>query len=122
MTDFDQVDLNVKILSDISLTDAEKNDLIIAKKETGLFCTACRKCIPACPVNLPVPDLMRAYMYAYGYSNPSMAYSLLGELSVGDNPCINCSACKIVCTKNFNLKEKITDISRLLNVPVDFLG
>jgi predicted aldo/keto reductase-like oxidoreductase len=122
MTDFDQLDLNVKILTDISITDVEKKDLIVAGAETGLYCTGCTKCIPACPMNLPVPDLMRAYMYAYGYSNPAMAYSLLGELGTNDNPCKECNTCQVECTKNFNIKEKITDISRLLNVPSDFLA
>jgi predicted aldo/keto reductase-like oxidoreductase len=121
MTDFDQLDLNVKIMTDISLTEEEKKDLIIASAETGLYCTGCSKCIPACPKNLPVPDLMRAYMYAYGYSNPAMAYSLLGELGTTDNPCKECNTCKVECTKNFSIKEKITDISRLVNVPADFL-
>jgi len=122
MTDFDQLDLNVKILADISITDEEKKDLIVAGTETGLYCTGCTKCIPACPMNLPVPDLMRAYMYAYGYSNPAMAYELLGELGTTDNPCKECDSCKVVCTKNFNVKEKIADISRLVNVPADFLA
>jgi len=121
MTDFDQLDLNVKILSDITLTGAEMNDLVVPTAETGLYCTGCTKCIPVCPRNLPVPDLMRAYMYAYGYSNPSMAYSLLGELGINDNPCNECSPCRVECTKNFKVKEKITDISRLVNVPLDFL-
>ena len=122
MTEFDQLDLNIKILSDITLTDQEKNDLIVPTAETGLFCTSCNKCIPACPGNLPVPDLMRAYMYAYGYSNPAMAYSLLSELGTSDNPCNECDVCSVVCTKNFRIKEKITDISRLRNVPVEFLS
>jgi predicted aldo/keto reductase-like oxidoreductase len=121
MTDFDQLDLNVKLLTDISITEAEKKDLIVASTETGLYCTGCTKCIPACPRNLPVPDLMRAYMYAYGYSNPAMAYSLLGELGTSDNPCKECVTCKVECTKNFNIKEKIADISRLVSVPADFL-
>lgn len=121
MTEFDQVDLNVKILSDITLTEAEKNDLIMPAAETGLFCTGCGKCIAACPLNLPVPDLMRAYMYAYGYSSPLMAYSLIKELGTSDDPCHGCSSCMIECTKNFRVKEKIADISRLVNVPVDFL-
>lgn len=121
MTDFDQLDLNVKILSDISLTEAEKNDLVIPTAETGLYCNGCSKCVPACPMNLPIPDLMRAYMYAYGYSSPAMAYSLLGELGTNDNPCKECSTCNVECTKNFKIKEKITDISRLVNVPADFL-
>ena len=74
MTDFDQLDLNIKILADITITDQEKKDLLIAGAEKGLYCTGCTNCLSTCPMNLPVPDLMRAYMYAYGYSNPAMAY------------------------------------------------
>jgi uncharacterized protein len=121
MTAFDQLDLNVKILDEITLNDAEKKDLVIAGAEQGLFCTNCSKCIPDCPKNLPVPDLMRAYMYAYGYSNPAMAYSLLGELGTSDDPCSNCTTCSVKCTKNFSVREKIADVSRLINVPADFL-
>jgi uncharacterized protein len=122
MTDFDQLDLNIKILSDITITDAEKKDLMIAANEQGLYCTGCTKCLAQCPVNLPVPDLMRAYMYAYGYSSPAMALSLLSELGTSDNPCKGCSSCGVNCTKKFNIKEKIADISRLVNVPSDFLS
>jgi predicted aldo/keto reductase-like oxidoreductase len=121
MTDFDQLDLNVKLLTDISITDKEKSDLMIASAERGLFCTGCTKCLNACQMKLPVPDLMRAYMYAYGYSNPAMAHSLLCELGTNDNPCKECSSCKVECTKKFDIKEKIADISRLVNVPADFL-
>jgi predicted aldo/keto reductase-like oxidoreductase len=122
MTDFDQLDLNIKILADISITDQEKKDLIIASAERGLYCTGCTTCLTACTMNLPVPDLMRAYMYAYGYSNPAMAQSLLGELGTNDNPCKECSSCKVECTKKFDIREKIADISRLVNVPSDFLA
>lgn len=121
MTDFDQLDLNVKIMADISITDEEKKDILIASAETGLYCTACSKCIPSCPEKLPVPDLMRAYMYNYGYSSPVMAHSLLEELGTSDNPCKECVTCKVECTKNFNIREKIADISRLVNVPADLL-
>ena len=122
MTDFDQLDLNIKILSDISITDQEKNDLLIARAEKGLYCTGCTTCLSACPLKLPVPDLMRAYMYAYGYSNPALAQSLLSELGTNDDPCKECSSCKVECIKKFDIKEKIADISRLVNVPADFLA
>ncbi|MGC1389981.1 MAG: aldo/keto reductase [Bacteroidales bacterium] len=121
MTDFDQLDLNVKILTDISITEQEKKDLVIAGTEKGLYCTGCTTCLKACKMNLPVPDLMRAYMYAYGYSNPSMAQSLLGALGTNDNPCKDCCSCNVKCTKKFDIKDKITDVSRLLNIPADFL-
>ena len=122
MTDFDQLDLNIKILADISITDQEKKDLLIASAEKGLYCTGCLNCLKECPMNLPVPDLMRAYMYAYGYSNPAMAQSLLSELGTSDDPCMECSSCKVACTKRFDIREKIADISRLVNVPADFLS
>lgn len=122
MTDFSQLDLNMKVLADLTISDSEKNDLLIAANETGLYCTGCTKCLASCTKNLPVPDLMRAYMYAYGYSNPAMAHTLLSELGTGINPCDDCSSCSVKCTKNFMIREKIADISRLTNVPSEFLA
>ncbi len=123
MTAFDHLDLNVKLLTDITLTEQERKDILIAGAQPGLFCSGCRECIPACPAKLPVPDLMRAYMYAYGYSDTSQAYSLLSELGTGSDPCKNCAGgCSVKCSRNFNVREKINDISRLVNVPADFLA
>jgi predicted aldo/keto reductase-like oxidoreductase len=122
MTQFDQLDINVKLLADITLTDQERKDILIASAQPGMFCSGCQDCIPACPLKLSVPDLMRAYMYAYGYSNPSQAHSLLAELGYGSDPCKNCGgSCSVSCSKGFNVREKIADISRLVDVPADFL-
>ncbi|MEZ5001124.1 MAG: aldo/keto reductase [Bacteroidales bacterium] len=121
MTSFDMLEEDLKVLTDITLTDDEKRDILVASNETGLFCSTCNKCLEVCTARLPVPDLMRAYMYAYGYVNNEKAYNLLAELGTGTNPCSDCSECNIVCTKNFNVREKITDISRLAAVPSDFI-
>ena len=121
MTAFDQLELNLKVLADLNMTEQEKNDLIAISTDPGLYCTGCSNCLTACPMNLPVPDLMRAYMYAYGYSNPAMAQSLLGELGTVADPCKECGTCKVQCTRNFSVREKISDISRLVSIPADFL-
>jgi len=121
MTTFDHLDTNMKVLADLNMSEQEKKDILIASADQGMFCTGCNNCLKACPVKLPVPDLMRAYMYAYGYSNLPMAYNLLGELGTGSSPCINCESCSIDCTGKFNIREKITDVSRLVNVPSDFI-
>lgn len=121
MTEFDHLEMDSKLLTDLTITENEKHDLIAAISETGLYCTQCTSCLRQCPSRLPVNDIMRAYMYAYGYSNPKMAYSLLSELGTGADPCRNCTECQVNCTKKFNVREKITDISRLVNVPSDFL-
>jgi predicted aldo/keto reductase-like oxidoreductase len=121
MTEFDHLDTDIRLMTDITITDSEKQDLIIASSETGLYCTQCTNCLQQCRRKLPVNDLMRAYMYAYGYSNPKMAFSLLSELGTGADPCGDCNVCNVNCTQRFNIRGKITDISRLVSVPEDFL-
>jgi predicted aldo/keto reductase-like oxidoreductase len=121
MTSFDQLDLNAKLLTDLTLTETEKNDLLADMADPGLFCSGCLKCMPSCPRHLPVPDMMRAYMYAYGYASPSMAKDLLAELKVTGDPCAGCGTCTVNCSRNFNVREKIADVSRLGNIPSEFL-
>lgn len=122
MTDYDHLDLNIKLLSDITLTDKERNDLIVPVTESGLYCNGCGKCVAQCGKGLPIPDLMRAYMYAYGYSNGAMAQSLIKELGTSDDPCRDCGNCQVNCIKRFRIREKITDISQIASVPVHLLS
>lgn len=122
MTNFDELELNVKVLEDIELTENEKSDLVASLNEPGLICSGCRKCLEECPERLQIPEIMRAYMYAYGYSNPAMAKNLLGELNVSKNPCGDCDVCKVKCSRNFDVRQKIADISRLSDIPFDFLA
>ncbi|HEX2968952.1 MAG TPA: aldo/keto reductase [Bacteroidales bacterium] len=121
MTEFDHLEADAKLLTDLTITDSEKQELIAAASETGLFCTQCTNCLNQCSRDLPVNDLMRAYMYAYGYSNPAMAHELLTEIRTTSDPCGDCDKCTVNCTKKFNVREKIKDISRLTSVPKEFL-
>ncbi|MGD0581477.1 MAG: aldo/keto reductase [Bacteroidales bacterium] len=121
MTTFDHLETNLRILADITMTEQEKGEILAAVTIPGMYCSGCNSCSGRCPSGLPVPELMRAYMYAYGYSNLPMAYALLGELGTGSSPCINCDSCTVECRSRFNVREKIADVSRLVNVPSDFI-
>ncbi|MFZ2286417.1 MAG: aldo/keto reductase [Bacteroidales bacterium] len=122
ITAFDHLTADLRVMTDITLTSAEKDELIAGVACQGLYCNACSSCLPGCRNNLPVPELMRAYMYAYGYGNLRMASELISENDVKSDPCAGCDECKTVCVKGFNLKEKISDISRLASVPLDLLA
>jgi uncharacterized protein len=122
MTNFDQLDLNAKILEDITLSDQEKNDLVADNALPGLFCSGCKNCLASCRKSLPVPDLMKAYMYTYGYSMPSMGQNLIAEIGTTSDPCSGCTSCNINCSRNFDIRERIADVSRLVSVPADFLA
>jgi uncharacterized protein len=121
-TNFEQLAANLSVNTDLAMTDEEKASLIIGKSESGLYCQGCEHCVPNCPKGLPIPDIMRAYMYTYGYRQPEMAHSLLRNLALQANPCSDCGHCTSVCTKGFNVAEKIADVSRLVNVPEEFLS
>lgn len=122
MTQFDQLDSNIRLLTDITLTEQDRKDLLLAGAEPGLYCSGCSKCSGKCPKGLFMPDLMRAYMYAYGYGNPLEAKILLAGLGYGKDPCSDCTECSVECGKGFNVREKIADVSRLTEVPSEFLA
>ena len=119
-TTFDQMELDLSVMEDLTLTAQEIKDLRLETKIGGLYCQQCEQCLPQCKQGLPIPDLMRSYMYAYGYKNLETAHELVTSFDLLDNPCGDCSDCAVSCAKEFNVKERITDISRLKNLPADF--
>ncbi len=120
-TAFDQLEMDINVMSNLEMTEEEKKDIILAQSNTGLYCLSCENCLSQCKKNLPVPDIMRAYMYTYGYRNFEKAHELLTALDLAKNPCKDCNSCSVVCAKGFNVAEKITDVTRLLDVPADFI-
>ena len=122
IVNFDQLSMNASVNQDLTLTKEEEADLLVNKSQGGLYCQGCEQCIPDCPKNLPIPDIMRAYMYAYGYHEQQQAQALLNEIGVNNNPCSECSDCSVRCAKRFNVSERIADISRLNYIPREFLS
>jgi len=121
-TNFDHLNMNISVNTDLKMTDEEKGDLLLGKSQGGLYCQGCEHCVPNCPKGLPIPDIMRAYMYTYGYREPEMAHSLLSSLDLPEQPCSDCSHCGAVCAKGFDVSDRIKDVSRLTRVPVEFLS
>ncbi|NLE34864.1 MAG: oxidoreductase [Bacteroidales bacterium] len=122
ITAFDQLETDLGIMRDPTLTEQDKAGLIAGSDEPGLYCNACSNCVPGCPNSLPIPELMRAYMYAYGYRDAAMASELLGEVKVKADPCAGCTSCTAACVRGFDIRSKITDITRLVGVPYDLLA
>jgi ferredoxin len=111
----------VEVLHNIKMSKKERNDLLAASDETGMYCNACGKCVAKCSKGLPVPELMRAYMYTYGYRKPGQAQDLLMSLDVQNNPCIDCDECTVECVKSFDVAQKISDVTRLIDIPREFI-
>jgi hypothetical protein len=120
-TSFDQVEENLAVMKNLELTAAEEEELA-ALTDQRLYCSGCRECVPQCKKQLPVPEIMRAYMYNYGYGDPKLAYQEILESGIPDAPCADCTVCTVQCPVQFNVAQKISDIARLKKVPLDFLS
>jgi hypothetical protein len=121
-TTFDQLKEDLTVMTDLKLTPQEMKDLKLGEPVAGLYCQQCGQCVPGCPKSLPIPDLMRGYMYAYGYRNLQAAHELVGSLDVAENPCGSCDSCSAVCAKGFDVADRVRDIARLRAVPGDFFA
>ena len=119
---FDQLNEYMAIMNNIELTNEEINELNSYPLEGSIYCLGCEDCVAQCPKRLPIPDLMRAYMYTYGYTELSKGYEVVKSLNLADNPCDNCEVCTVQCRNGFKIAEKVNDIARLKNVPSEFVS
>jgi len=92
-------------MENLEMTDEEKEHIKKGESLASLYCKGCRECVEQCTKALPVPD----------------AHQLLVSLDVSENPCADCRECTVNCTSGFNVAEKIKNVSRLVNVPEDFI-
>ena len=122
ITTFDQLAENAGVNNDLAMTEDEKSSLVPGKSEGGLYCPGCPGCTDRCTKGLPVPDIMRAYMYTYGYGDARMAQDLLAGLRITGDPCGECAECTVGCLRGFNVPVRVKDITRLTSVPAEFLG
>jgi predicted aldo/keto reductase-like oxidoreductase len=122
MTAFDHLQTDLSIMDDLTLSPQEWKDLRLEVKTGGLYCQQCGQCLPQCPAGLPLPSLMRSYMYAFGYRNLGAAYDLLTSLDLPAEPCRECGTCRVACPSRFDIKDRVTDIARLRRTPREFLA
>jgi predicted aldo/keto reductase-like oxidoreductase len=121
-TTFDQMTLDMSILKNLTLSAVEREQLRTASMEAGLYCQGCGGCTGRCAQALPIPDLMRAHMYLYGYRNLVAAQDLVLSLALPRDVCGECGACSAACTNRWNLRDRVRDIVRLRDVPTSFVA
>jgi len=124
MTTFDQLKTDLEVVKDLHLTPEELYDLKMGETGnlTGLYCQGCQRCLPQCAKGLPIPEMMRAYMYAYGYRNLGAAHEIVSSLNLPDNPCSGCDGCSVNCAFKFDVRDRMVDINRLKALPEEFFA
>lgn len=123
VTTFEQLQENISVNYDITLTEEERASLIPDSQSKGMSCDGCEACIPTCKHrSAHLPDVMRAYMYAYGYGASLHARNVLDETAENMQLCLSCEECTAHCAKGLPIGERLRDIYRLAHVPREFLA
>lgn len=121
---FDQLEQNLAVMgNDLKLTPEEIDELKLGEKMglNGLYCAQCGRCRAQCRYDLNIPTAMRSYMYAYGYKNSLQAKATLKEAPIDKIICQRCDSCAVECTMGFDVRAKLKEINRILDVPDEFL-
>jgi predicted aldo/keto reductase-like oxidoreductase len=119
---YEEMNTDLSVMEDLSLTDSEKQYLQKQASLPGLYCQGCGQCVKQCTAKLPIPDLMRAYMYAYGYRRPALAQDLVVSLDLPKAVCEDCGQCPVKCSIGFDVPGKVKDVVRLRELPSEFLA
>lgn len=120
-TSFDLLDNCLLAAYRPEMDDNDRKYLADLGKCDLLYCQSCGKCVDQCTKHLPIPDIMRAYMYNFGYKHPSLSKDTLLELALSGNECSGCLSCSVDCPSGFKVAEKIAAITPIMNVSDTYL-
>ncbi|MDR1860945.1 MAG: aldo/keto reductase [Bacteroidales bacterium] len=120
-TSFELLDNCLEAAHKPELGEADKGYLAGLQQNEMLYCQNCEKCVAACQKHLPIPAIMRAYMYNYGYRQPALSQATLHELALSGEVCKDCKSCTVACPSGFKVADKIAAITPIINVPSHFL-
>jgi len=121
-TAFEEMEMDLAVLENPTLSEEEKKTIHREASLKTLYCQGCGQCLKQCRDHLPVPALMRAYMYTYDYRNLALAQDLVLSLNLPNHACEDCSQCSVKCSVGFNVPAKIRDVARLKDVPTEFIA
>jgi predicted aldo/keto reductase-like oxidoreductase len=121
-TSFDLLDNCLEAAYRPQLDAADKKYLAgLVEKNELLYCQNCGQCVEQCAKSLPIPTIMRAYMYNFGYKYATLSKETLEGTTVNGTECAGCAKCMVSCPSGFKVAEKIAAITPIVNVPSYFL-
>ena len=119
MSTLEQMMDNVNTFSDSRQFTEREKDLVkeaaeLLRKDVSFPCTACRYCVPNCPIGLNIPDLLRAYneMKTGGEWRLINLFGLPEEKR--PSACIGCYSCTAHCPQALEIPKAMREMSEIL--------
>lgn len=122
MSNESQVNDNLSYMADFKpLTDEEQ---AIVKKAADMIradvlvpCTACRYCVPECPMGIEIPEYFKAYnmIKSGGRDKAKEEFKAIAQKGSKPSDCVKCGACESVCPQKIGIRDFLEDITEELD-------
>ena len=115
MTDMDQLDENLRAMSEPFSSGDEKILAAHLEQIRPLYCRMCGECDGACRQGLRVADTLRILTYAEGYRQFALARERFRELPIEHAVarCTDCDACTVHCPHGVQVAERMARAQEL---------
>lgn len=106
MTDFDELDENLRAMSE-PFTGKDQGTLAAhMKRISPMYCRMCGSCTGVCEKGVQVADSLRCLTYADGYGEFAMARQRYQELPA-EMHCSDCAACTVDCPNGVDVRGRL---------------
>ncbi len=99
------------------LTDSEVAMVLQAadmmRSDVLVPCTACRYCVPECPMGIEIPEYFKAYnmMKTDGKDKAKEKFEEIAEAGSKPSDCVKCGACEAVCPQKIKIRDFLCDVT-----------
>ena len=120
MSSLQQVKDNIATYEDSRPLNGEELETLLSVadgmiRRTAVPCTACHYCVSHCPMELPIPELLKLYNESVASgSGAFIAPMALAAFAADKQPsrCIGCHSCEQVCPQRLHIPEHLADLAR----------
>lgn len=119
MGDLEQMNDNAATFSENKNVTEKEKDLLkkaaeLLRNDIAMPCTACRYCVPNCPMNLNIPELLRSY----NDMKTGGAWRLVNLFGLPEESrptaCIGCGNCTAHCPQSLAIPDAMQEMAQSL--------
>jgi predicted aldo/keto reductase-like oxidoreductase len=115
---------NISIMDPFTPLDTQEREVLaqatkILNRASIVPCTNCKYCLPACPKNISIPDLMRLLNDNNMYGTTHLlrrSYRFVAGEGRRASDCLHCGACETRCPQRIKISDLMTQITSVFEV------
>ena len=111
-----QIEDNAKTFKDFTPLSAQEHEVLATAVEMmnsvpTIPCTSCRYCVPNCPKNISIPQVIgiyNKYLTHKAKSSAGYEYTMMRDVAADPQSCIKCRKCEEHCPQHIEITEILT--------------